>query len=44
MTNRFHIKTRARSSGQVIYENKSGADDTAESATVISGGAIVIHK
>ena len=41
---RFRIKIWDKASDQVIYDNEMGASDDAESATVIGGGSIVIHR
>lgn len=43
-TDKFRIKIWDRSSGEVIYDNQIGADDTADPSTAIGGGSIVIHK
>ncbi len=41
---RFRIKIWDPSTDAVIYDNQMGDDDAADPATVIGGGAIVIHK
>lgn len=38
------IKIWDRVTDQIIYDNQMGADDTADPATAIGGGAIVIRK
>jgi len=40
---KFRIKIWDRSSGEVVYDNQVGADETADPSTAISG-SIVIHK
>jgi len=41
---KFRIKIWEQSSGEVVYDNQIGADETADPSTVIGGGSIVIHK
>jgi len=41
---KFRIKIWEQSSGEVVYDNQIGADETADPSTAISGGSIVIHK
>lgn len=41
---RFRIKIWDIASGQIVYDNLSGAADTAEPTTALGGGSIVIHK
>lgn len=41
---KFRIKIWDKATGDVIYDNQVGAEDTAEPTTVIQGGSIVIHK
>lgn len=41
---KFHIKIWDKASGEVIYDNQLGAEDTADPATIIQGNSIVIHK
>jgi hypothetical protein len=40
---KFRIKIWEKATDQIIYDNKPGADDTANPTTVIGGGSIVIH-
>ena len=41
---KFRIKIWDQATSQIIYDNQMGADDAADPATDIGGGAIVIHK
>jgi hypothetical protein len=41
---KFRIKIWDKASGEVIYDNQLGAEDTADPTTFIQGGSIVIHK
>jgi len=41
---KFRIKIWDKATGEVIYDNQLGASDTADPATIIQGGSIVIHK
>ncbi len=43
---RFRIKIWHVASGDVVYDNQAGVDDTAElnDATIIQGGSIMIHR
>lgn len=41
---KFRIKIWDKVTGDVIYDNQLGAEDTADPTTVIQGGSIVIHK
>jgi len=41
---RFRIKIWDRSTGQIIYDNQPGADNSSNASTVITKGSIVIHK
>jgi len=41
---KFRIKIWDTATGEVIYDNQLGAIDTADPATDIQGGSIVIHK
>jgi len=41
---KFRIKIWDRETGEVIYDNQPGADETADPSTAIGGGSIVIHK
>ena len=40
---RVRIKIWDRATGNVVYDNQSGAADDASASTVISGGSFVIH-
>ena len=40
----FRIKIWELSSGAVVYDNKMGEDDSSQSATLLGGGSIVIHR
>jgi hypothetical protein len=40
----FRIKIVDKTTGNVVYDNQMGASDTADPATVIEGGSIVVHK
>ena len=42
-TDKFRIKIWDRATGNTVYDNQMGAADTADPATVIGGGSIVIH-
>jgi PKD repeat protein len=41
---KFRIKIWDKVTGNVIYDNQLGAEDTADPSTAIQGGSIVIHK
>ena len=41
---KFRIKIWDKSTDTVVYDNMLGASDTADPATEIGGGSIVIHK
>jgi hypothetical protein len=41
---KFRIKIWDKVTGEVIYDNQSGARDSADPVTAIGGGSIVIHK
>jgi PKD repeat protein len=41
---KFRIKIWDKATGEIVYDNMLGAEDTADPATVIQGGSIVIHK
>jgi len=41
---KFRIKIWDKAMGTVIYDNQIGDPDSADPATAISGGSIVIHK
>ncbi len=41
---KFRIKIWDKASDTVVYDNQLGAADTADPATVLAGGSIVIHK
>jgi PKD repeat protein len=41
---RFRIKIWEKSGGGVIYDNQPGDPETADAATSLGGGSIVIHK
>lgn len=41
---KFRFKVWDKASGNVIYDNQVGANDTADPSTVLGGGDIVIHK
>ncbi|TAK33847.1 MAG: hypothetical protein EPO21_11525 [Chloroflexota bacterium] len=42
---RFRIKIWDKNKGNgLVYDNQSGADDTADPTTALAGGSIVIHK
>lgn len=41
---KFRIKIWDKITDEVIYDNQLGAEDTADPATAIQGGSIVIHK
>lgn len=43
-TDRFRIKIWDKSGGGVIYDNQPGAPDTADAATALGGGSIVVHQ
>ncbi len=44
-TDKFRIKIWDKNNGDAaVYDNQMGASDTADPATVIGGGSIVIHK
>lgn len=40
----FRVKIWEKTSGAIIYDNKSGESDAADPTTALSGGSIVIHK
>jgi hypothetical protein len=40
----FRIKIWDKSTGEVVYDNKMGADEYGDAATELGGGSIVIHK
>jgi hypothetical protein len=40
---RFRIKIWDATSGDVVYDNQSGADETSDSATLLGGGSITVH-
>jgi hypothetical protein len=40
---KFRIKIWDRASGNVVYDNQTGAAEGAEATTAIQGGSIVIH-
>ena len=42
-TDRFRIRIWNRISGDVVYDNQSGADPWGDEAAEVSGGSIVIH-
>jgi hypothetical protein len=41
---KFRIKIWNKTTGGVIYDNQTGADDQADPSTGLSGGSIVIHS
>lgn len=41
---RLRLKIWDKASGDVVYDNQSGADDDAAASDAIEGGSIVIHK
>jgi len=41
---RFRIKIWDKATGNIIYDNMTGAADTANPTTALGGGSIVIHK
>jgi hypothetical protein len=41
---KFRLKAWDKSTGNVIYDNQTGASETADPATALGGGSIVIHK
>ncbi len=43
-TDKFRIKIWDKSSGNIVYDNQTGASDDAIPTTSISGGSIVIHS
>ncbi|MBN8249441.1 MAG: PKD domain-containing protein, partial [Verrucomicrobia bacterium] len=43
-TDRLRIKIWNTSGGGVIYDNQPGDPDTADAATALGGGSIVVHK
>jgi hypothetical protein len=43
-TDKFRIKIWDKTSGNIVYDNMIGADDTADPITVVQKGSIIIHK
>ncbi len=41
---RFRLKIWDRAGGSLVYDNNPGAEETADPATPLGGGSIVIHK
>ncbi len=41
---KLRIKIWDKTSGEVIYDNKPGAADTADPTTTLGGGSIVVHN
>jgi hypothetical protein len=41
---RFRIKIWDKETGEVIYDNKRGVDDSSSDLTTLGGGSIVVHK
>jgi hypothetical protein len=41
---KFRIRVVDRATGNIVYDNQMGADDTADPTTIIGGGNLVIHK
>ena len=41
---KFRIRIVDRTTGNIVYDNQMGADDTADPTTIIGGGNLVIHK
>jgi len=41
---KFRIKIWDKATGEIVYDNQLGTEDTADPATTIQGGSIVIHK
>lgn len=40
----FRIKITDPSTGNAVYDNQMGSDDTSNNATILGGGSIVIHQ
>ncbi|MBI4187080.1 MAG: PD40 domain-containing protein [Chloroflexi bacterium] len=41
---KFRIKIWDKATGDIVYDNQIGAEDTIDPVTAIAGGSIVIHK
>jgi len=40
---KFRIKIWDKATDEIVYDNQMGAADTADPATILGGGSIVIH-
>lgn len=43
-SDKFRIKIWEQVTGENVYDNMMGADETAEPTTALGGGSVVVHK